>query len=667
MASAQVNMVRKKTQVKKKKSKAVAKKPIKRKSKKSDYTGKDIFVLKGLEPVRKRPAMYIGTTGSEGLHHLIYEIVDNSIDEAIVGFCDEITVTFLPKNQIRVIDNGRGIPVDTHYQTKKSTLETIMTTLHAGGKFGGKAYQVSGGLHGVGISVVCALSKYMKAEICREGNRYVQEYSKGKVIGKVKKAGKCRGTGTTVVFEPDDEIFEEIKFNLKKVLDHLRQQAYLTKGVKIVVQDFREKEKKEHTFYFEGGIVSYIKHLTRERPVRHPNIFYGSGAKNGVLVEIALCYTKEYEFYEESFANNIHTKEGGTHLTGFRAALTRTLNDYARKNGLLKEGDPNLSGQDVREGLTAIVSVKIKEPQFEGQTKSKLGNTEARIAVDSLMSGTFIDFLERNPQDARAIIENCVLSQKARKAARAARETVLRKGALEGLSLPGKLADCSSRDPEQSELYIVEGESAGGSSRQARNRRFQAILPLRGKILNIERARLDKILTNKEIKSLVIALGTSIGEDFNLEKARYHRIVIMCDSDVDGRHITTLLLTLFYRYFKPIIEAGFLYIAQPPLYKMQIGKEIKYAYTEDDKERILKSLKNKSFKANIQRYKGLGEMNPGQLWETTMDPENRTLLQVKIESAREADRIFDILMGKEVAPRKRFIQTHAKKVKNLDI
>ncbi len=664
MASKEIIMARKKTKIKK----TVRKKKVIRKTKSSDYTSKDIFVLKGLEPVRKRPAMYIGTTGPEGLHHLIYEIVDNSIDEAIVGHCDEITLTLLPNNQIKVVDNGRGIPVDIHSQTKKSSLETIMTTLHAGAKFGGKAYQVSGGLHGVGISVVCALSKYMRAEICRDGKKYAQEYARGKVKTKVQKVGNCRGTGTTIIFEPDEQIFKEINFSLKKILDHLRQQAYLTKGVRIVVQDWREKEKKEHTFYFEGGIVSYVKHLTRGRTLRNPHIFYGAGPKNGVLVEVALCYTKEFEFYEESFANNIHTKEGGSHLTGFRTALTRTLNDYARKNNLLKENDTNLSGQDVREGLTAIISVKIKEPQFEGQTKSKLGNTEARLAVDSLVSETLMDFLERNPQDAKAIIENCLLSQKARNAARAARETVLRKGVLDGLSLPGKLADCTSKDPEKSELYIVEGESAGGSGKQARNRRFQAILPLRGKILNIERARLDKILASKEIKSLIIALGTSIGEDFNLEKTRYHKIIIMTDSDVDGRHITTLLLTLFYRYFKPIIEAGFLYIAQPPLYQIRAGKQLEYVYTEDEKDRLIKEIKKKKVsKINIQRYKGLGEMNPEQLWETTMNPENRILLQVNIESAHRADRIFDILMGKEVAPRKKFIQTHAKKVKNLDI
>ncbi len=668
-------MVRKTTKsqsVKKKVKKKEVKKTLKSKS--SGYTAKDIFVLKGLEPVRKRPAMYIGTTGPEGLHHLIYEIVDNSIDEAIGGFCDEIIIEFLPKNQVRISDNGRGIPVETHPQTKKSTLETIMTTLHAGAKFGGKAYQVSGGLHGVGISVVCALSSYMRAEVCRDGYKYAQEYSRGKVKTRVKKIGKCKNSGTIIIFEPDPQIFKEIEFDLKKVLEHLRQQAYLTKGTKIKVFDKRENPPanlpRRYNFYFEGGIVSYIKYLTQGRTRRHENIFYASDQKNGVLVEVAICYTKEYEFYEESFANNIYTKEGGMHLTGLRTALTRTLNDYARKNSFLKENEVNLSGQDVREGLTAIVSVKIRDPQFEGQTKAKLGNPEARMAVDSLVSERLMDFLERNPQDARNIIENCILSQKARKAARAARETVLRKGVLEGLSLPGKLADCASRDPEKSELFIVEGESAGGSGKQARDRRFQAILPLRGKILNIERARLDKILSSKEIKALVIALGTSIGEDFNLEKVRYHRVIIMTDSDVDGQHIRTLLLTLFYRHFKPVIEAGFLYIAQPPLYKIQMGKKMEYAYTEEDKEKTLKSFKKDSKisgRANIQRYKGLGEMNPDQLWETTMNPEKRVLLRVDIESAHQADRVFDTLMGKEVAPRKRFIQTHAKKVKNLDI
>ena len=631
------------------------------------YTAKDIYVLEGLEPVRKRPAMYIGSTGYDGLHHLIWECVDNSLDEAMAGYAKNIEVSLLAGNKIKVTDDGRGIPVEIHPQTKKSALETVMTTLHAGAKFGGKAYQVAGGLHGVGVSVVCALSKWMSAEVCRNGIRYTQEYSKGKPTSKVKKDGKCSQTGTTVIFQPDSEIFKEIKFDIKKILRHLRQQAYLTSGVRITVKDERTKPDFSYTFYFEGGLSSYIKFLTKDREPLHPTIFYCKGEKDEIVVEAAFKYLKdEYECYEEAFANNIATEEGGTHLTGFRTALTRTFNDYARKNGFLKDSDENLSGEDIREGLNGVVSVKIKEPQFEGQTKARLGNPEAKVAVDSVVSGGLADFLERYPQDARLIIEKCLLAQKARKAAKAAKETVIRKGILEGLALPGKLADCISKNPEESELFIVEGESAGGSSRQARDRHFQAILPLRGKILNVERTRLDKLLASKEIKSLIIALGTAVAEDFNIDKIRYHRIIIMCDSDADGYHIRTLLLTLFYRYFKPLIEKGYLYIAQPPLYKIQIGKELKYAYTEDQKEKLLKSLKGK-FNISIQRYKGLGEMNPEELWSTTMNPENRVLLQVKIEDAKESDRIFDILMGKEVLPRKKFIQTFAKKVKNLDI
>jgi DNA gyrase subunit B len=636
--------------------------------KETTYEAKDIYVLEGLEPVRKRPAMYIGSTGSDGLHHLIWECVDNSLDEAIAGFCKNIEVTFLPGNKVKTVDDGRGIPIEKHPQTKKSALETVMTTLHAGAKFGGKAYQVAGGLHGVGVSVVCALSDYLKAEVCRNGIKYSQEYSRGKAKTKVKKIGKCRQTGTTVIFKPDPEIFSEVKFDIKKVLKHLRQQAYLTKKVKITVIDQREKPEKSYTFYFEGGLASYVKYLTRGVTPRHPNIFYGQGEKNGILVEVAFRYTEEYECFEESFANNIHTEEGGTHLTGFRTALTRTFNDYAKKNSFLKENEDNLTGEDVREGFTGVISVKIKEPQFEGQTKAKLGNPEAKTAVETIVSETLADFLERNPQDARLIIEKCILSSKARKAAKVARETVLRKGTLEGLALPGKLADCTSRKPEESELYIVEGESAGGSGKQARDRRFQAILPLRGKILNVERARLDKILSSKEIKALIIALGTAVAEDFNIDKARYQRIIIMTDADVDGSHIRALLLTLFYRYFRPLIESGFLYVAQPPLYQIQAGKKINYAYSEEEKNKILAKLKKeKTTSISIQRYKGLGEMNPEQLWETTMNPENRILLKVTIEDAREADKIFDTLMGNEVLPRKKFIQTHAKAVKNLDI
>jgi len=632
----------------------------------TEYTAKDIYVLRGLEPVRRRPAMYIGSTGPDGLHHLLVEVVGNSIDEAIMGYCTEIEVSLLSGEKIKVKDNGRGIPVEKHPQTKKSALETVMTYLHKGAKFGGKVYISSGGLHGVGVAVVCALSKYLRAEVCRDGFRYYQEYEKGRPLTKVKKIGASKEKGTTVIFEPDPEVFKEIKFDLKRIFNYLRQQAYLTPGVKIKVIDQRKKPEGNYTFYFDSGLPSYIKYLTRGVIPRHQNIYYGKGEKDGVLVEAALRYTEEYECYEESFANNIYTEEGGMHLTGFRTALTRGFNDYARKNSFLKESDENLTGEDIREGLTGVVAVKLKEPQFEGQTKAKLGNPEAKVAVEAVISETLADFLERNPQDVRAIIENCVLAQKARKAAKVAKETVLKKGILEGLALPGKLADCSSRKPEESELYIVEGESAGGSGKQARDRHFQAILPLRGKILNVERARLDKILASKEIKSLIIALGTAIAEDFNIEKARYHRVIITCDADTDGNHIRTLLLTLFYRYFKPIIEKGYLHIAQPPLYKIQTGKEIKYAYSEDQKLEVLKSMK-KTSGISIQRYKGLGEMNSEELWSTTMNPENRVLLKVTIENAKEADRIFDILMGDEVLPRKKFIQTHAKKVKNLDI
>jgi len=1069
---------------------------------KGSYTAKDIYVLEGLDPVRKRPAMYIGSTGPDGLHHLIWECVDNSLDEAMAGYAKNVEVALLPDNRVMTVDDGRGIPVEKHPQTKKSALETVMTTLHAGGKFGGDAYKVSGGLHGVGVSVVCALSTFMRTEVCRDGGKYRQEYAKGKVMTKVDKIGTCKQTGTSVTFEPDIEIFKDIKFDAKRILSHLRQQAYLSKGVKITFRDEREKPGASHSFYFEGGLASYIKYLTGDIAVRHQNIFYCSGERTDIAVEAALQYTDEYECYEESFANNINTGEGGTHLTGFRAAITRTFNDYAKKNEILKEKEENLSGEDVREGLTGVVSVKIREPQFEGQTKAKLGNTEAKLAVEQVVSEALADFLERNPQDAKSIIEKCLLSSRARKAAKAARETVLRKGILEGLALPGKLADCSSRKPEESELFIVEGESAGGcfsgdtkvaltdgrnltfkelveedgkgkknycyttkeygsmgieliknpritrrnveviklildneeelvctpdhlfmmrdgsykeaqllgvkdslmplrrqfsrmgkritiegyelvydnkdhrwifthlladdynlenkfyskengshrhhidfnklnnnpdnvtrmladehleyyckmleyslhsestkekirqihklkyfrekiigimtapkmramlserakkqweseeyknymankfldfynnnqkyreknskilyknqkkywaneenrknwgekliiyfksnpekrealfekakiqwqdsellkwrsgatkeqwtsefrikrketynrtylekalgllrkiyeeggkinvenyegqkaelkdksilrfnticqrffggnkqrleeavvnlnhkikkiiklqeridvydlevegthnfalssgifvhnSGKQGRNRKFQAILPLRGKILNVERSRLDKILESKEVRALVIALGTAIGEDFNLEKVRYHKIIIMADADVDGNHIRTLLLTLFYRYFKPLIEKGYIYIAQPPLYKIQFGKRMEYAFTEEQKQKVLDSfIKDKIINPSIQRYKGLGEMNPDQLWETTMDPEKRVVLQVIIDDAKEADRMFDTLMGEEVLPRKKFIQTYAKEVRNLDI
>lgn len=634
-----------------------------KKQAKSSYTASDIYVLEGLDPVRKRPGMYIGSTGTRGLHHLIYEVVDNSLDEAIGGYCDKIQVTLLPGEKVRVSDNGRGIPVDMHAKTKKSALETIMTTLHAGGKFGSGAYKISGGLHGVGVSVVCALSTNLKAEVCRDKGMYMQEYARGKPKAKVKKVGKCEDRGTTITFDADPEIFKEIKYDRKIILEHLRQQAYLTKGVKIDFFDLRdEKDVFEYHFYFEGGIQSYLKYLIGDEKTLNPTPFYVAKEKENVFVEVSFQYTNEIDPYEESFTNNIFTPEGGMHLTGFRTAMTRYVNDFATKNGTLKNNE-KLSGDDIREGMVAVVSIKITEPQFEGQTKAKLGNPEARTAVESVMGEALADFFEKYAQDTKLITEKAILSAKARKAAKAAKETVLRKGILEGLSLPGKLADCTSRKPEESEVYIVEGESAGGSSRQARDRRFQAILPLRGKILNVERVRLDKMLASKEIKSLIIAMGTAVAEDFNIEKLRYQRIIIMCDADSDGNHIKTLLLTLFFRHFREVIERGYLYVAQPPLYKIQLGKDAKYAYTEDEKNKILSKTKQKP---SIQRYKGLGEMNPEQLWETTMDPERRVLIRVNIEDAKEADKIFDTLMGKDVSPRKRFIQLSAKEA-NLDI
>lgn len=633
--------------------------------KKSEYSAKDISVLKGLDPVRKRPGMYIGSTDVDGLHHLIWECVDNFIDEFMGGHGKEGTVILHADDKVEVNDDGRGIPVDKHKDTGRPAVETVMTTLHAGAKFGSKAYQVSGGLHGVGISVVCALSEWMRVEISRDGYKHSQEYKRGVPTGNLKKGEKTNKTGTTVIFQPDKEIFKDVTFNAKKIISHLRQQAYLTKGIKINFVDERGDLEEKYSFYFEGGISSYVKHLTRGIDPIHSNVFYCTGEKEGVLIEASFRYSQEYEIYEESFANNINTKEGGTHLTGFRVALTKTINNYAKREGLLKENEDNLKGEDIREGLTGVVSVKIREPQFEGQTKAKLGNAEARPATEALISEHLVDFFERNPQDARAIISKCILSAKARKAARAVRETVLRKGALEGLSLPGKLADCSTRKPKESELYIVEGESAGGSCKGARDRRFQAILPLKGKILNVERYRLNKILESKEVKALVIALGTSIAEDFDIERLRYHRIIIMCDADSDGNHIKTLLLTLFFRHFRSLIENGYLYIARPPLYKIQAGKRIEYAYMEEDKAEILEDIKSEN--VDIQRYKGLGEMNPIQLWETTMNPENRMLLKVTVEDAKEADRVFDALMGQEVSLRKSFIKTHAKEVGNLDI
>lgn len=681
-------------------------------AKSGEYTAAQITVLEGLDPVRKRPGMYIGNTSTEGLHHLVWEVVDNSIDEAMAGRCDRIVVTLLPNHRVSVEDNGAGIPVEKHRQTKKSTLETVLTVLHAGGKFGDGGYKVSGGLHGVGVSVVNALSSYLKAEVKREGKLWTQEYQRGKPQGKVKPVGSARGTGTTITFEPDPEIFSTLEFNQDTILDHLRQQAYLTKGVRIEIIDERTRPPRSYSFYFEGGVASYVRHLNHTKEPKHENVFYVEKEVGKITVEAALQYTDDYKETVFSFANNIFTTEGGMHLVGFRTALTRSINSYARGKGYLKEKDENLTGEDIREGLTGIVSVKLPEPQFEGQTKAKLGNADVKPAVETVVGDAFATFLEEHPRDAEAVIGKAVLAARARVAARAARDSVLRKGALEGFALPGKLADCASRDPLQSELYLVEGDSAGGSAKQGRNREFQAILPLRGKILNVEKARLDKMLANNEIKSLIIALGVGVGESFDIGGLRYHRVIIMTDADVDGAHIRTLLLTLFYRYFPQLITAGHLYIAQPPLYRVQKGKDARYVYNDAELDKmkkefekatevktVAKALKKTKATAKdvtlkldgtveglsedaeagvetvqsgipgvaIQRYKGLGEMNPEQLWETTMDPAGRVMRQVTIEDAEKADEIFDILMGSEVAPRKRFIHTQAKNVKNLDI
>jgi len=640
-----------------------------KKEKKSSYTAQDIQVLEGLEPVRKRPGMFIGSTGVDGLHHLVWEVVDNSIDEAIAGYAKTIVLELLPDNRIVITDDGRGIPVEYHKQTKTSALETVMTKLHAGGKFGGDSYKISGGLHGVGVSVVNALSSWLKVEICRDGQLYTQEYKQGNPQYKVKKTGKCKQSGTKITFDADPKVFAVIEYNLKRILDHLRQQAYLTKGVKIEVIDTREGPEKYYAFYFDNGIQSFIKHLSEEESPLQEEAFYVEKTSQDIQVEVALVYSNELESKELSFANNIYTPDGGMHLTGFRSALTRVINDYGHSGGYIKETKDNLTGDDVHEGLIAIVSVKIFEPQFEGQTKARLGNPEARTAVESVVGESLKEFLERNHSDARRIMEKCLLAAKARKAAKAAKETILRKGVLEGLSLPGKLADCSSRNPAESELFIVEGDSAGGSSKMGRDRRTQAILPLKGKILNVEKARIDKMLVNQEIKSLVVAMGTAIAEAFDLSKLRYHKIIIMTDADVDGAHIRTLLLTLFYRYFPALIENGHIYIAQPPLYRIQRGKEVQYAFKESEKDDIVKKMsKGEEGKGvTIQRYKGLGEMNPSQLRETTLDPQNRTLKKVIVADAQEADRLFDILMGSVIEPRKHFIQSHALSVKNLDI
>lgn len=624
------------------------------------YTAKEIKILKGLEPVRKMPGMFIGSTDEEGVFHLFFEVFSNALDEAIAGFANFIEVTLWSEKRIEVSDNGRGIPVEIHPETKKSALETVLTYLHKGAKFEKKVYTTSIGLHGVGIAVVNALSRYLRVRVKRDGFVWEQEYERGTPLGPVKRLQKTKETGTTVLFEPDPEIFGKyIKFDRQRILSYLRQQAYLTKGVRMRFLDKRKDSKFLYNFYFEGGILSYLKYLLGDSKLLHENIFWFEEEKDDVKIEVALAYTDDIETFEESFANNVFTPEGGSHLSGFHSALTKVFNEFATKLNLLKKEDESLTGPDTREGLTAVVSVKLKNPQFEGQTKKKLGNPKIKTIVEQVVAEKLRIFFEKEERDCRAILQKAILAQRARKAAKTARESILRKGILEGLTLPGKLADCSSSRPEEREIFLVEGESAGGSAKSARDRRFQAILPLKGKILNIEKARLDKILASKEIKSLIIALGTAIAENFKLEKLRYHKIVIMTDADSDGNHIKTLLLTLFYRYFRPIIEKGYLYVAKPPLYKIQAGKIVKYAFDEKEKMKILKEMKNQKG-ITIQRYKGLGEMNARELWETTMDPKKRVLIQIRIEDAKEADRIFDTLMGKEILPRKKFIENYAK-------
>lgn len=681
-----------------------------KKSKGASYGAEQITVLEGLEPVRKRPGMYIGNTAEKGFHHLIWEVVDNSIDEAMAGYCDTISVTLHEDGSVSVSDNGRGIPVEKHKTTKKSTLETVLTVLHAGGKFGDGGYKVSGGLHGVGITVVNALSSYLKAEVKRDGFLWEQEYKDSKPVGDVKKIKAATGTGTRITFKADTKFFSVSEYDWDYIVDHVRQQAYLSKKLKINLQDFRNpKDKKEYGYYFEGGIGSFVRYLNHHKKPIHDTVFYTEKKVGDVNVEVSMQYTEDYNETELAFANNIYNPEGGTHVVGFKSALTKTINSYARAKGILKEKDDNLTGEDTREGLTCIVSVKIPDPQFEGQTKGKLGNAEIKGIVESVMSEDLGVYLEEHPSDAQLIIGKCILASKARLAARAARETVLRKGVLDGFALPGKLADCSSKDATISELYLVEGDSAGGSAKQGRNREYQAILPLRGKILNVERARLDKMLANNEVKSLIIAMGTNIGEMFNLDDLRYHKIIIMTDADVDGAHIRTLILTLFYRHFPELIRSGHIFIAKPPLYKLSRGKDSAYAYSDEEKAAVIEKWQKQSgavipetkkkaskskdedivedveaepsvdeaeevtsiriggVKVNIQRYKGLGEMNPDQLWETTMDPATRTLKQVSVDDAAKADNVFEMLMGSEVLPRKIFIQTHATKVQNLDV
>lgn len=628
------------------------------------YTAKDITVLEGLEAVRKRPGMYIGSTGPRGLHHLVYEVVDNSIDEALAGYCNNITVKIKKDNIIEVSDDGRGIPVDIIPKYKKPAVEIVLTMLHAGGKFGGEGYKVSGGLHGVGVSVVNALSESLTVEVKRDGQTYTQSFAYGKPITQLEAVGKTKKTGTTITFLPDNTIFEEINFNFETIRQRMREMAFLNKDLQIELIDERVEPAESVAYKYSGGIVDFVKHLNSTKEPIHKKIIYFDNTEAGNQVEVALQYNTSYSESVFSFANNINTQEGGTHLSGFRSALTRTINDYARKKGILKEKEENLSGEDVREGLTAIISVKLREPQFEGQTKTKLGNTEIRGLVEGTTGSKLDEFLEENPQIAKIIVNKVIEAARARAAARKARDLTRRKGLLESTSLPGKLADCSIQDPAISEIYLVEGDSAGGSAKQARDRTFQAILPLKGKILNVEKARLNKILSSEEIHAIITALGTSISEDFDIGNARYHKVVIMTDADVDGAHIRTLILTFFYRYMLPMIEAGYIYIAQPPLYKVKHDGLTKYFYKDRELEEYLKKL-NKN--VNVQRYKGLGEMNPDQLWDTTMDPERRTLLQVGIDDAIAADEIFSILMGDKVEPRREFIQKHARDVRFLDI
>ena len=636
----------------------------------AEYGADQIQILEGLEAVRKRPGMYIGSTSARGLHHLVYEIVDNAVDEALAGYCDTINVSINPDNSVTVVDNGRGIPVGLNHKAGIPAVEVVFTILHAGGKFGGGGYKVSGGLHGVGASVVNALSVWLEVEIYNEGKIYKQRYERGKTMYSLKVVGECDPdkTGTKVTFLPDGEIFEETVFEYDVLKQRLREMAFLTKGLKIILQDLREEEIREHTFHYEGGIKEFVTYLNKSKTPLYDQIIYCEGEKDGVVVEMAMQHNDSYSDNTYGFVNNITTPEGGTHIEGFRKALTKTFNEYARKNKLLKDNEPNLSGDDIREGLTAIVSVKIGEPQFEGQTKQKLGNSEARGAVDNIVSTQLEIFLEQNPSVAKQTVEKSLMAQRAREAARKARDLTRRKSALEGMSLPGKLADCSDKNPENCEIYIVEGDSAGGSAKTARQRATQAILPLRGKILNVEKARLDKIYANAEIKAMITAFGTGIHEDFGISKLRYHKIIIMTDADVDGAHISTLLLTFLYRFMPDLIREGYVYLAQPPLYKLEKNKKVWYAYSDEELNEILTEVGRDS-NNKIQRYKGLGEMDADQLWETTMDPEHRVLLRVTMddETSSELDLTFTTLMGDKVEPRREFIEENARFVKNLDI